>query len=454
MSWYSVASADVLDVDLSGATVGGQVPVTSQFLPDVEWINFYVDGEYATSTGGSAGSFTWNSSTVADGVHDLEALGFDADENVSGYTDIRISVANATPSASPGSMAISGYADRYVGWINLYVDGSYAQSTGSGSWSLSQSFNRGTHQIGVGGFAGNDVALALVQVGSVNFGGIGAAPTWSVSPGATIAGLTGSAANISGADTNPGDYGQYNAPGGFEVGYGLIGGPLLNDQQAASFVVATPRSDIELSLPCHSAGIYWTPNGSDNAAANNYFNNIAATDPGDYQYQLSGFYTAYVGSSWQAVADRIDGACPMANPTTAEVLQWAGNKWGVNPLLMYAGTSGESEWDQTSIGDNGQSSGLFQIADRGATHAFPGFSGSGSMLARENSCFNADFYAAYMYAAFNGLIGGTGGGNIGTAVQSWGYGPTTSPGGYSDYIFSAISTTWWAVLFDGIAIPY
>src|SRR6266567_5609648 len=64
----------------------------------------------------------------------------------------------------------------------------------------------------------------------------------SVVRGATIFGLTGSAAGIAGADTNPAHYGQYNAPGGIGGGYGLIGGPLLDDTQAASFVKPTQKS--------------------------------------------------------------------------------------------------------------------------------------------------------------------------------------------------------------------
>src|SRR5262249_50825826 len=150
--------------------------------------------------------------------------------------------------------------------------------------------------------------------------------------------------------------------------------------------------------------------GPGNAAANNYFNLIASTNPSSYLNQLQasdGFYAAFVGSGWQAEAERIDGACPMAHPTTAEVLQWAGNEWGINPLLMYAEATVESHWDQTGIGDNGRSSGVLQVADRGSGHAWPGFSGSGSMLARESTCFNADFYGARLYSAFHGLTGET-----------------------------------------------
>jgi hypothetical protein len=456
ISWFcTVTYADVLDIDLSRATVAGQVPIASQFLPNVVWINFYVNGQYAASSGGAAGTLNWNSTGVSDGVYNIEAVGFDAQGNISGYSNIRLSVANSSPSASPGTLAISGYADQAIWWTNLYVDGSYAQSSGSGSWSLSQSFTAGTHQIRVAGYYGNTLLEASAQVGNVNFGGSGSAANWSVPPGATISGLTGSASGIPGADTNPADYGNYWAWGD---GFPLIGGPLLNDAQAASFVKSTPESYIELSIACGSCGIFTTPNGAGNSAANNYFNNIASTNPGNYQYQLQGFYAAYAGGSWQAEADRIDGACPIANPTTAEVLQWAANKWGINPLLMYAEAASESSWDQTGIGDNGGSSGLFQVADRNTVsqpnHAFPGFSGSGSNLARENSCFNADFFASWIYSTFNGLIPGVSGGDIGTAIQSWANLPVSSAGGYTAYVYTHLSESWWTVIFGGATIPY
>jgi hypothetical protein len=91
VAWnWSAAFGDSLDINLSNATVAGAVPINSQFLPDVVWINFYVDGHYAASTGGSAGSFTWQSTWLNDGVHDIVAVGYDGNSMVSGYSDIRL----------------------------------------------------------------------------------------------------------------------------------------------------------------------------------------------------------------------------------------------------------------------------------------------------------------------------------------------------------------------------
>jgi hypothetical protein len=56
-----------------------------------------------------------------------------------------------------------------------------------------------------------------------------------------------------------------------------------------------------------------------------------------YLYQLKardGFWKT--AAQWGGVSARNDGGCPMAIPTTAEILQWAKNKWRINPLLRYA----------------------------------------------------------------------------------------------------------------------
>jgi len=117
----------------------------------------------------------------------------------------------------------------------------------------------------------------------------------SIAQGATISSLTGTASGIPGADTNPAHYGKYPAWGDNNA---LIGGPLLNDMQAAALVNATQQSAIETSSQ-------W---GSANQQANGYFNYIASNNPQDYLNQLSAFRSAYNGSPLQPEIDRVDGA--------------------------------------------------------------------------------------------------------------------------------------------------
>jgi hypothetical protein len=281
-----------------------------------------------------------------------------------------------------------------------------------------------------------------------------------ISFGATIPKLTGSAAYIPAADTDSRHYGRYNAAGGGGAGIGLIGGPLLSDAEAAAFVVPTQRSTVELGMRCNGCGNSKIPNGPANAAANNYFNLMASTNPSNYLYQLAakdGFWNT--AAPWGGVSRRIDGACPIANPTTAEILQWAANKWGINPLLLYAEATQDGNWDNTSIGDDGCSSGVCQIADRDTSshpeHAFPGFAGAGAMLARENTCFNADFFAAHMYAAFHGLTGECPAGDIGTAIQTWAVGHTSGPGAYTKLLYNHIRDELWVTMyFQGQRVPF
>jgi hypothetical protein len=259
--------------------------------------------------------------------------------------------------------------------------------------------------------------------------------------GPQIPGLTGDASAIQGADTNPADFGNYPA------GNGLIGGPLLNDLQAAERVVPTQKSNIETG-----------PDAAANAAANNYFELNAISNPTDYLNQLHSLWSAYADRGWYQVIERVDGACPMTNPTTAMVAQWAANKWGINPLLLYAEATNESHWDQTGLGDAGCSSGILQVADcnnaQKPNHAFPGFSGAGANLARENTCFNADFYAAHLWAAFHGLTGETPAGDIGAAIQSWDTGNAPTAGSYTAQIYNILSNQGWISAFNGASVPF
>lgn len=299
-----------------------------------------------------------------------------------------------------------------------------------------------------------------------------------MSPAAAIPGLAGSGSGISGADTDLADFGQYGAANGAGAsvthvaqvdGYhgpgikdgtaivtitvpamGLIGGPLLDDLTAASLVQIAPASTVENG-----------PKGPANAMANAYFENVAVANPANYITQLRAFWSAYQGSAWYSEIRRVDGACPLRNPSTAEVAQWAAAKWGLHPYLAYAEATSDGDWDQTALGDGGNSSGVCQVADRNSAqapyHAFPGFSGAGANLARENTCFNFDFWAAHMYAAFHGLTGECSGKtlDVGGAVQTWADGSATcATGGYTAIIWQSIANrTWEGRFFAGQGLP-
>jgi hypothetical protein len=178
----------------------------------------------------------------------------------------------------------------------------------------------------------------------------------------------------------------------------------------------------------------------------------------DYQAQLQAFWSANPGG-WGAVWERIDGACPLTNPTNAMVLQWAGNKWGINPLLMYAEATSDGSFNTAALGDGGNSSGMCQVADSNGpgheNHAFPGFNGTSANLSRENACFNADFFAGHLYAAWRGWTGEDPGGDIGTAIQTWLVGHTSGPGSWTITLEDSMaSQDWVGRFFNGQVVPF
>jgi hypothetical protein len=82
--------------------------------------------------------------------------------------------------------------------------------------------------------------------------------------------------------------------------------------------------------------------------------------------------------------------------TTDEIIQWAGHKQGIDVDLLRAVAVVESYWHMSTLGDNGDSFGLFQI--RRPFHCCP-------FLARRDTAFNADYYAAILRAYYDGRMG-------------------------------------------------
>jgi hypothetical protein len=79
--------------------------------------------------------------------------------------------------------------------------------------------------------------------------------------------------------------------------------------------------------------------------------------------------------------------------TTDEIIQWAAHRHGINEDVMRAVGVQESWWRMSTIGDSGDSFGLFQI--RRPYHCCP-------HLARYSTPFNADYYGAIIRAYFDG----------------------------------------------------
>jgi len=82
--------------------------------------------------------------------------------------------------------------------------------------------------------------------------------------------------------------------------------------------------------------------------------------------------------------------------TTDEVIQWAAIKWGINPDLLRAVAVVESYWRMSTVGDNGDSFGLFQV--RRPYHCTE----PSCALFREDAGMNADYYAGILRAYYDG----------------------------------------------------
>jgi hypothetical protein len=83
--------------------------------------------------------------------------------------------------------------------------------------------------------------------------------------------------------------------------------------------------------------------------------------------------------------------------TTDEIIQWAAHKWGFRPKVLRAVATVESWWHQSTVGDNGDSFGLFQV--RRPYHCW-----GKCRVARDSTAFNADYYGGILRAYFDGRM--------------------------------------------------
>jgi hypothetical protein len=83
--------------------------------------------------------------------------------------------------------------------------------------------------------------------------------------------------------------------------------------------------------------------------------------------------------------------------TTPEIIAWAAHKWGFHPRVLRAVATIESWWRQSTVGDSGDSFGLFQV--RRPCHCW-----NSCHIARASTAFNADYYGGILRAYFDGKM--------------------------------------------------
>ena len=82
--------------------------------------------------------------------------------------------------------------------------------------------------------------------------------------------------------------------------------------------------------------------------------------------------------------------------TTDEVIQWAARKWGLKPDLLRAVATVESWWRMSTVGDNGDSFGLFQV--RRPFHCTEPV----CEQFRGDAALNADYYGGILRSYYDG----------------------------------------------------
>ena len=83
--------------------------------------------------------------------------------------------------------------------------------------------------------------------------------------------------------------------------------------------------------------------------------------------------------------------------TTDEIIQWAAYKWGLREDVLRAVAVVESWWRRSTVGDNGDSFGLFQV--RRPYHCW-----NRCLIARRSVPFNADYYGGIIRAYYDGKM--------------------------------------------------
>jgi hypothetical protein len=81
--------------------------------------------------------------------------------------------------------------------------------------------------------------------------------------------------------------------------------------------------------------------------------------------------------------------------TTDEIIQWAAYKWGLPVEVLRAVAALETWWDQSFVGDNGDSFGIFQV--RRPYHCF-----GECTIVRESTAFTADYYGGIIRSYYDG----------------------------------------------------
>jgi len=123
----------------NGATVSGTVTVTATGSDNVgvTKMEIYIDGTLRTSnTNATSISYSWNTTTFANGSHTIVSKAYDAANNVGTSATITVTVSNSTVSQLLGNPGFENGSTNTAPWTTSsgVVDNSTGEAAHSGSW--------------------------------------------------------------------------------------------------------------------------------------------------------------------------------------------------------------------------------------------------------------------------------------------------------------------------------
>lgn len=355
----------------NGQTVSGQVAIAATAAPDVQWVNFYVDDNYRSSSPPYA--YGWDSTVTNGGRHTLSVNAYNAAHQLVGSAQVTVTVTapNALPNAAAnpgggvvtlaapannasvsGSVAITATAAVGVSWVNIYVDGTYFASSPPFTFTWdSSAVGNGAHTLTVRGYNTSDQEIGS---DSVNVNVTSGTATTSAAASASSAAQT--------VSTNGGS-GQFTTL--------TSGSSLPSDSECAAQVAFSswePR-------PANDTANHTTPTTSELESVASASVSADGGAPTSYFARVTGNFTG----------------------TTDEILQWGACKWGFDVNVVRAIAANESWWKQSADGDDGVTFGILQIKSTDYPATTP--------MSQESTAFNVDWKLAYQRACFDGKIG-------------------------------------------------
>jgi hypothetical protein len=390
----------------NGATVSGTVSVAVQYASPVNWLNFYVDGNWVASS--PPYTLTWTSSSVANGAHTISVNGYNTSNALVASTSIKLNVKNGTsPSPTPtvrptppptstpaptptpaggvtisspksgatvsGTVSIVVQNVSPVSWVNFYIDGNWVASSPpyTMAWNSTGVAN-GQHAIAVNGYNSSNALVATTAMNVNVQNGGGPTPT----PAPTGSGTPKPTATPS-STASPGYYSLLPA-----------GSALPSDSQCASGVAGDNFEPVPQNAPQNT----YSPSASD----------------------LSTYVSKASGGEGGAPGSFLTRADGQFSGTTDAILKWASCKWGFDENVTRATAVNETHWRQTELGDigNGTSIGILQIKSRDYPSSCEAVASSqNTSLVTDRTCYSylstafaADYKLAQQRACFEGKV--------------------------------------------------